>query len=215
MINFFIYYGLGVLRFVNFIFWLIFALKYKHSKINKFIVQGFIIILGIFILWDILMIISNRSGEVYLFFWTIVTITEFYIFIYSFLKIIRFNLDNYFFLIIILVAIPIILTAILSFFYKTYEILNKVDFVSILILAILVIINMRFILLTKKFEEYLESFFIFTGFILYFGLHLLASNSMMFNFLGSWHIAQNATLISLLFWLGSVFLIWKIRYRHR
>jgi len=211
MINFLVYHGLGVLRFVNFVLWLFLALKFKYRNLNRFVVYGFTMILGIFTIWDILMIVTNRSGEIYLFFWTVISISEFYVFIYTFFKMVKLNLDNYFPLIIIFVSIPIIFTTILSFFYKSYIFLNKVDFISILILAIIGAINLRFILFTKKFVDFSESFLIFSGFILYFGLQILTSNSAMFNFLGSWYIAQNATLISLLFWIGSALLVWKLR----
>ena len=136
MINFLVYHGLGVLRFVNFVLWLFLALKFKYRNLNRFVVYGFTMILGIFTIWDILMIVTNRSGEIYLFFWTVISITEFYVFTYTFFKMIKLNLDDYFPLIIIFVSIPIIFTTILSFFYKSYVFLNKVDFISILILAI-------------------------------------------------------------------------------
>ncbi len=60
----------------------------------------------------------------------------------------------------------------------------------------------------------IESFFIYTGFALYFGLHVLASNTVSLNFRYYWFFAQYATLISLIYWIGSVFFIWKIKSKH-
>ena len=65
-----------------------------------------------------------------------------------------------------------------------------------------------------KNTDNIESFFIYTGFALYFGLHILASNTVSLNFRQYWFFAQYATLISLIYWTGSVFFIWKIKSKH-
>jgi hypothetical protein len=45
-------------------------------------------------------------------------------------------------------------------------------------------------------------------------LHILASNTFTLGFLENWNFGQNATIVSLIFWLGSTFFIWKIRSKH-
>ncbi|MCD4795677.1 MAG: hypothetical protein K8R49_00695, partial [Candidatus Cloacimonetes bacterium] len=147
----------------------------------------------------------RQAVIVYLFFWVIVSIYEF-IFIIKILFI-SFNAkkkhSEILTITISVLAIPIILSAILCVTTKSYNPINTTDFYNILLLMLCTIIIMYNLLSQKNFIENIESFFIFSGFVLYFGLHILASNAISLDFLQNWNFGQYATLISLVYWLGS------------
>ncbi|MCK4653192.1 MAG: hypothetical protein KAU01_01980, partial [Candidatus Cloacimonetes bacterium] len=107
-----------------------------------------------------------------------------------------------------------ILATILSYTHRSYNPINTTDFYNIIILMLGTVIILRNLLSQESFLENIEAFFIFSGFILYFGLHILASNTLSLGFLENWNFGQYATMISLIYWLGSIFFIWKIRSRH-
>ncbi len=220
MIDLFHIYGTAFLRICTLVCWLFLLKKSSYKGINTITIKYFMGFLGIFILWNILMILSKvffgQAVIVYLFFWVIVSIYEF-IFIIKILFI-TFNTQKkhseIFTITISVLAIPIILSAILCITTKSYNPVNKTDFYNILLLMLSTIIIMYNLLSQKNFIENIESFFIFSGFVLYFGLHILASNAISLDFLQNWNFGQYATLISLVYWLGSVFFIWKIRSKH-
>jgi len=161
-----------------------------------------------------MMILSDKKGAIYLFFWAVTSMYEIYFIISTLLKL--SNQDYSFLSLIIsgLLSLPIAFAAILAFKTKSYRPVNNVDFYCIIFLAVLSAVNLRFILTKVSFVKNIESFFIFSGFIMYFGLHILATNTTIFDFLKNWDFVQNATMISLIYWLGSVLLAWKIRSKH-
>ncbi|MCF7814515.1 MAG: hypothetical protein K9N40_08550 [Candidatus Cloacimonetes bacterium] len=119
-----------------------------------------------------------------------------------------------FYITMTVLAIPSTLAAILSFVQKSYSPINTTDFFNIILLLLGTMIILRKLLASDMFINNIESFFIFSGFALYFCLHILASNVISLGFLENWNFGQYATTISLIYWLGSVFFIWKIRSKH-
>ncbi len=220
MIDLFHIYGTAFLRICTLVCWLFILKKSSYKGINTITIKYFMGFLGIFIFWNISMIFSKvffrQAVIVYLFFWVIVSIYEF-IFIIKILFI-SFNAkkkhSEILTITISVLAIPIILSAILCVTTKSYNPINTTDFYNILLLMLCTIIIMYNLLSQKNFIENIESFFIFSGFVLYFGLHILASNAISLDFLQNWNFGQYATLISLVYWLGSTFVIWKIRSKH-
>ena len=189
--------------------------KSQRSGLNFFILKSFFILIIIYNIWNLMMLLSRNQGEIYLFFWSVITIFQAYFIVYSFLKYIKLDYPYLPLAVTSFFAIPVIISAIISYIGKSYDPVNKIDFYLMILLSIISFINLRFILLKESFIENIESFFIFFGFIFYFGLHILACNTSMLDFLENWNISQNATMISLIFWLGSVFIIWKIKSRNR
>ena len=178
------------------------------------------IFLLIFIIWNIFAILfsnnTNLARYIYLFFWAIATIFEFFIILKALF--ISLNLEKsqntIFMIILFILSIPVILAAVLSHTKRTYNPINTTDFYNMILLLFGTVMIIRNILSTNFFVDNIESFFIFTGFALYFGLHILASNTVSLNFRHYWFFAQYATLISLIYWIGSVFFIWKIKSKH-
>ena len=211
MIDFFIFHQLGILRVLNLVFWFYLLKKSNITGLNRDAVKYFVNYLALFTIWNILMIISENSGRVYLFFWAITCIYQLY-----FILTILFKLAgwNYVWIEIIIPALPTTLAAILSFKYSNYQPVNIVDFFNSLILLTGSVLIVRYILLKKSFVENIETIFIFSGFILYFILHILASNILTFDFLKYWSFGKNATLIGFIYWIGSIVCIRKIRYRY-
>ena len=221
MINFIQQYGAAIMRPIVLIGWfLIYKKKTEDSKLTNFSFKMFIIFLMIFIIWNMLAILfsdkTNLARYIYLFFWVVVTIFEFFIIVKALF--ISLNLEesqNKILIIILLIlSIPVILAAVLSHTKKTYNPINTTDFYNMILLLFGTVLILKNILSNEIFVDNIESFFIYTGFALYFGLHILASNTVSLNFRYYWFFAQYATLISLIYWIGSVFFIWKIKSKH-
>ena len=211
MIDFIIFHRLGILRVLNLVFWFYVYKKSHITGLNKETVKYFVYYLAVFTLWNILMIVSEYSGRVYLFFWAIISIFELYLVITILFKLAGWNYARF---AIGIPALPIIIGTILSLKFENYQPINTVGFFNGLILVIGSILVLWHLLLKKPFIENIETFFIFSGFILYFGLHVLSSNIQTFGLLKNWVFAQNSTLIGLVYWLGSIICIRKIRYRY-
>ncbi|MCF7858413.1 MAG: hypothetical protein K9N07_03700 [Candidatus Cloacimonetes bacterium] len=220
LVNFLQQYGAALLRPLVLILWLIIYHQTKKSKLIRYHVKLFVFFLVIFIAWNIVAIIfaNNRiyARYVYLFFWSTATIYEFFIVIKAIF--LTQNLEKKYnhVLIIILIAlsIPVLLAAILSLSKRTYNPINTTDFYNIILLLCGTVLIIRNILSGSFFIDNIESFFIYTGFALYFGLHILATNTVSLNFRHYWFFGQYATLIALIYWMGSVFFIWKIKSKH-
>ncbi len=156
------------------------------------------------------------ANEVYLLFWVIASVFE----LFFITKILFLTLNpskpnsDIFPITVSVITIPIILAAILSYTNKSYNPINTTDFFNIILLLLGTIVILRNLLASENFLNNIESFFIFSGFALYFVLHILASNSFSLGFLENWNFGKYATIVSLIYWLGSLFFIWKIRSRH-
>ena len=216
MINFIKLYSTTILYLVNIIFWSLVYFKFSLKSVNKLSVRNIIFFFGIFFIWNCAMIISKRSNFVYIVFWVIVSIYELFFILNILFKLAKAKkkFSDIFVIIISILAIPITLAAILTWTNRTYSPINTTDFYNIILLMLGSILILRNLLSYEKFLDYIESFFIFSGFILYFGLHILASNALSIDFFKHFKLGTYATLISLIFWLGSVFFIWRIRSKH-
>ena len=221
MINFIQLYGAIILgQIVLFCWILVYFKKSGDSNLTKYNIKSFMIFLLIFIIWNIFAILFskniNLARYIYLFFWAIATIFEFFIILKALF--ISLNLEKsqntIFMIILFILSIPVILAAVLSHTKRTYNPINTTDFYNMILLLFGTVMILRNILSINFFVDNIESFFIFTGFALYFGLHILASNTISLNFRHYWFFAQYATLISLIYWIGSVFFIWKIKSKH-
>ena len=221
MINFIQLYGAIILRQIVLFCWiLVYFKKTGDSNLTKYNIKSFMIFLLIFIIWNIFAILFskniNLARYIYLFFWAIATIFEFFIILKALF--ISLNLEKsqntIFMIILFILSIPVILAAVLSHTKRTYNPINTTDFYNMILLLFGTVMIIRNILSINFFVDNIESFFIFTGFALYFGLHILASNTISLNFRYYWFFAQYATLISLIYWIGSVFFIWKIKSKH-
>lgn len=218
-------YGIPILFLINFALWSKYFIKNKiiirKHFINSYIVKMFVIFLTIFSIWSIFALIREifpiyLQFIIWLSLWSILCIFELY-FILSTLFNITGTIKKYhdiFVIIIALVSIPIILAAILSWTQRTYNPVNVVDFYNMIVLMLGSIAIIRYLLISESFMTKIESYFIFSGFILYFSMHILAGNIMVFDFFKNFTFAAMANLISLIFWLGSLFFIWKIRSKH-
>ena len=158
----------------------------------------------------------GKSNEVYLIFWVIVSVFElFFVTKILFLTLNPLKPNSELFPITVsVITIPIILAAILSYSNRSYNPINTTDFFNIILLLLGTIVILRNLLSSENFLNNIESFFIFSGFTLYFGLHILASNSLSLGFIENWDISRYMTIVSLIYWLGSIFFIWKIKSKH-
>jgi len=217
MIEFIQQYSAIILRPFVLIGWFLIYRKTLESKLSKQSIKLFLIFLLLFIIWNIFAISFSANvtlaRNIYLFFWVVVTIYEFYLILKSLFVSLDIGKSQNAVLIIVLIVLstPVILAAVLSHVKRTYNPINTTDFYNIILLLCGTVVIIRNILSIGDFVDNIESFFIFTGFALYFGLHILATNTVSLNFHHYWFFGQYATLISLIYWLGSVFFIWKIK----
>ena len=158
MIDSIISYKLPIFRALNLLLWLYIYKKSGLTGLNKETVKYFVYYLAVFTLWNILMIVSERSGRVYLFFWAIISIYELYLVITILFKLAGWD---YAWFAIVIPALPIIFGAILSLKYRSYQPVNTVDFFNRLILMIGSILVLRHLLFKKPFIKNIEAFFIF------------------------------------------------------
>lgn len=212
-------FGSSFLRLIVLILWGRNILKFgitSYNKINFTSIKLFMTLMMLFLAWNISMYITQilkvNTSYIYLVFWSIISIFEyFYIFYVLFLLIAKEKSRIIFILVFAILSLQTLIAALFSFLRRSYDPLNASDFFNIIILLLGTIIILRRLLQEEKFVDNIESFFIFSGFVLYFCLHILATNIMSLNFLGNWSFGQYATIVSLLYWLGSLFFIWKIR----
>ena len=221
MVNFIQQYGTAILRPIVLLCWLLLFKKLKNSKLTNYNIRLFMGFLLIFVVWNIFAILFSESlylaRYIYLFFWVIATIYEFFIITEALFMSLNFRKNKNKVLVMIILcilSIPVILAAILSHTKRTYNPINTTDFYNIILLLCGTVLIIRNILSIGSFVDNIESFFIYTGFALYFGLHILATNTVSLNFRDYWFFGQYATLISLIYWTGSVFFIWKIKSKH-
>jgi len=216
MISFSLEYATTALHVVNLCGWCFLYKKIPLKDQNRFVVRYFVIFFGLMIIWNLFMYASKRSPVVYIIFWSIVSIFElFYVLTVIFvLAKARKNYSELYIIIISILAIPIILSALLSYTNRSYNPVNASDFYNSILLILGSILILRSVINCHPFVDNIESFFIFSGFILYFGLHILASNALSIDFLQKFNFATYASFISLLYWFGSIFLIWNFRSKH-
>ncbi|MBL7149394.1 MAG: hypothetical protein ISS80_04910 [Candidatus Cloacimonetes bacterium] len=220
MIEFIQQYGAALLGPFVLIGWIfVFKKKTTYTNFTIFTLKYFIGFFLIFIIWNILAFSFSSNVPVarliFLLFWIIISIYEFYYILKALF--LSFNAEtkhnDIFVITLSVLAIPVILAAILCHTNKTYNPVNTTDFYNMILLMLGTMIVLKNLLSFDSFMEDIESFFIYSGFVLYFGLHILASNVIPFGFRQNWFFAQYASLISLIYWLGSVYFIWKIRSR--
>ena len=216
MINFILEYGNSLFHVLNLAAWYLVLNKSKLVNVNRLAVRLFFYFFAFNVLWDIAMIVSDRSPIVYIVCWSLYSIYEFYLIltILFHLAKARKNYSELYVIIIAILAVPIILSALLSYTKRSYDPINTSDFYNTILLMIGSILVLRSIISYENFVENIESFFIFSGFVLFFGLHLLASNALSLDITKNFNFARYATFISLFYWFGSVFFIWKIRLKH-
>ena len=218
MIEFIQQYGAALLRPLVIIGWIfVFKKKTTYTYLTSFSLKYFIGFFLIFIIWNIFAFSFSSNVLVarliFLLFWIIISIYEFFYILKALF--LSFNAEkkhnDIFVITLSVLAIPVILAAILCHTNKTYNPVNTTDFYNMILLMLGTMIVLKNLLSYESFIENIESFFIYSGFVLYFGLHILASNVIPFGVRQNWFFAQYATLISLIYWLGSVYFIWKIR----
>ena len=221
MIEFIQRYGAALLRPLVIIGWIfVYKKNTKYTYLTSFSLKYFICFFLIFIIWNIFAFSFSSNVLVarliFLFFWILISIYEFYYILKALF--LSFNAEkkhnDIFVITLSVLAIPVILAAILCHTNKTYNPVNTTDFYNMILLMLGTVIVLKNLLSYESFMENIESFFIYSGFVLYFGLHILASNVIPFGIRQNWLFAKYATLISLIYWLGSAFFIWKIRSRH-
>jgi len=220
MIDFIQLYGAIIMRPIVLICWfLVYKNKSEESEFTDYSIKLFMIFLLIFIIWNVIALRFQKdivlSRYIYLFFWAVVTIYEFFIIVKALFISLILEKKQTKILIIVLItlSIPVILAAILSHTKETWNPINTTDFYNIILLLFGTVFILRNILSIGSFVDNIESFFIYTGFALYFGLHIIASNKLSLDFLSYWPFGQFATLISLIYWTGSVFFLWKLKHK--
>jgi len=224
MIEFINSYGTALLFALNLVFWLLYYGNYKYltkNTVNYRIIKFFISFLFIFSIWGISTFISELLSNnikilIWLFFWTTLSIFELFFVLSALFQLTgaKQRYHDLFIILIAIVAIPIILASIMCWAQKTYSPINTADFYNMMLLMVGSIMIVRLLLQKHNFIDQIESFFIFAGFLLYFSLHILAGNVLSIDFLANFNFVTFANLISLIFWLGSLFFIWKIRSKH-
>lgn len=220
MIDFIQLYGAIIMRPIVLICWfLVYKNKSEESEFTDYSIKLFMIFLLIFIIWNVIALRFQKdivlSRYIYLFFWAVVTIYEFFIIVKALFISLILEKKQTKILIIVLItlSIPVILAAILSHTKETWNPINTTDFYNMILLLFGTVFILRNILSIGSFVDNIESFFIYTGFALYFGLHIIASNKLSLDFLSYWPFGQFATLISLIYWTGSVFFLWKLKHK--
>ncbi|MCK4956065.1 MAG: hypothetical protein KAS49_00410 [Candidatus Cloacimonetes bacterium] len=162
------------------------------------------------------MIIGQCHPKIYIGFWMLIVIFEI-----VFILTILFKINNlmqkfrdYYIICIAILSIPVILAGIIASINWDYKPINTTDFNFQIILMLGSIIIIKSLLSQKDFLLNIESFFIFSGLALLFGLHILASNAQLFGFLKNWKIANYSTILTQFFWLGGALASWKIKLKY-
>ena len=208
-------YLASILRVLVFISWM-FIFRKKNSTFSQKNIKYFLWLMGIFIFWNTFALISHNriiSIYIYIVFWAVISVFSFLFFIDALFFVFKAGKRNkvLFLISVSILSMLSIFAAIFTHYMKSYIPINTIDFYNSIILIICVLAILKQILSQDSFIENIESFFIFTGFTLYFGLHILASNVTNIDFIKNWGFGQIATIASLIYWIGSGFLIWKIR----
>lgn len=176
----------------------------------------FILFHSLFILWNMAMKVTGRSPLIYVVFWCLIIIFElcFIIYIITYKKINQNYQSIVIGLLLALFSMPAIISAFLTFNLRNFSILNTADFYYLILLVLGCIYILYITLRETSFLDNIETFFIFSGFALYFSLDLLLQNVLMLDYSKFWSIRQFSTILSQVYWLGSVIIIWKIRSKH-
>jgi len=211
MIHFIFENKLTIINLLNLVVWFYYYRKSRLNGLNKDIVKYFIFYFALLLTWDIMMIMGDRSGKIYLFFWAVFNIYELYFFATVLFKLTGWD---YKWLAVIIPSIPVISGSILSYHSASYQPVNRVDFFNSLLLLLCSSLILWIFFVKKDFLKNLEAFFIFCGFILFFILHILASNILFFDFLKHWNFASLSTLIVHYFWIGSILCTQRIRSKY-
>jgi hypothetical protein len=211
MIPFIIKYHLAILNILNLVFWTILYIRLDRNRRS---IKLFVMYFLLFTVWDFSMIISNNSWKVYLLFWSIISIYQLYFVFTILIELVGRESKWSALPLVAIPSLPVILASIFSVQFKSYQPVNTADFFTSLLLFTGSLLVLREIIFKKPFWENIETFFIFSGLILYFGLHLLASNVLVFGELRHWIFASNASLVSLVYFLGSTICIQSIRSRY-
>jgi len=208
-----------ILRIFNILCWFAYLLicnRDHNFKFRSTLITLFIIFQGLSVSWNFAMKIFDRSPIIYILFWSIVIIFElFYVlYIITFRKL---NINSYYLIILSILAVismPVIISAFLTLHLENFGILNTTDVYYLIILMLGCIYILYHNLKQEDFIENIEIFFIFSGFVLFFSLNILLQNVLMFDYSRFWSFRQFSTILSQIYWLGSVFIIWKIRSKH-
>ncbi len=148
-----------------------------------------------------LMEIFDSAFEVYIISFSIIVIYE--LFIISRIDHLLFGRRFPFWAIIIPLTIIIILSAISSIYYRTFQAINIVDFWILVIKFLLGILGMSIIVMRSSIYKNREAFFILSGFTLMFVLHMFASGIQLLDYRGEWHFIGVIDVLILGYWLGS------------
>ena len=190
--------------------------RYELRNVIHHFLFLFVIFQGLFVSWNFAMKIFDRSPLIYILFWAIVIIFELFYVLY--IMTYRKLETSYYYLILLpilaVISMPVIISAFLTFNLENFNILNTADFYYLIILMLGCVYILYHNLKQEDFIENIETFFIFSGFILYFSLNILLQNVLLLDHIRFWGFSQFATLLSQIYWLGSVFIIWKIRSKH-
>ncbi|MBT6994658.1 MAG: hypothetical protein HN952_06880 [Candidatus Cloacimonetes bacterium] len=201
-------YGSGLLRIICLTVWAIISNKQTESNFSDKIGKYFIDYLALYVVWNLFMIFTNFSGNVYLVFWSLVNILKFIFFIKIIVEL--FSWEKWIAsIVILLLMIPSIFASVFSYMRDDYYPLNTIDFYNKILFLVLSIVILSNILKSESFVQNLKAFFIFSGFVLYFGLHIVGRVLLMYG--QDWQFNKMANLVSLFFWLGSTFFIWNIK----
>ncbi|MFO7895977.1 MAG: hypothetical protein R6U84_03505 [Candidatus Cloacimonadales bacterium] len=162
------------------------------------------------------MLLTRNHPKVYIAFWIIIVIFEILMILSVLFKIknLHKKFHDYYILIIAILSIPVILAGIIAVIRWDYKPINLVDFNFQIILMVGSIWVLKNILSQEDFLQNIEAFFIFSGMVMLFAIHIIASNSQLFGFLKNWKFGHIATIVSQIFWLGGVFTSWKIRSKY-
>jgi hypothetical protein len=209
-------YGTAILRIFTVLFWIILYKKTELKETNKFVLNCFMIFLILFVISNFLMLVFQRSPQVYLISWCIISIFELYFIIAVNFKLFSESKEysDIFLITVFVLSIPVIAATVLSFSKRSYGPVNTADSYNQVLLLLGSIMVVKTLLSKASFLENLEAFFIFSGLILYFGMHILSSSLFFINFLDNWNFGQYATFISLFYWSGSTVVVWKIKSTH-
>ena len=216
MFNFFSIYGSAILRILNLLLWAFWYRRNELKGFNSSVIKFFLGFNLIHIAWNISMITSLCHPKVYIGFWILISIFELFFITSALFQInsIKTKYFNYYSAILSILSIPIILAGLLSSMRWDYRPINITDFNLQILLMIGSIFILKSILSQDNFLNNIESFFIFSGLVMLFGINILASNSHFFGFLKNWKFGHNATVVTQFFWLGGVFASWKIRSKY-
>lgn len=164
--------------------------------------------LGIMILQSLLMLLTGYAFLTYIVFFAVIMIFE----LFLLLRINQLVLGKRlpFIPVLVPISLVIIAAAVHSILTESTQIINIIDFWTLILKFLLCFLFMTIIIIKNLVDRFLEAFFIIVGFALLFISQMFDSGFKFMDYLSGWDFAQISGILVLSYWLWSILWIRKL-----